>query len=94
MDPGGGGFQEPGEAAGQRSGDTVKGLDKTLVSGQAALQQVRQSAASVDSVIGVNSPLMTDLDRALEELAAAARSIRIMAEYLERHPEALWRGKR
>lgn len=74
--------------------DTVKGLDKTLVSGQAALQQVRQSAASVDSLIGVNSPLMTDLDRALEELAAAARSIRIMAEYLERHPEALWRGKR
>ncbi len=31
--------------------------------------------------------------KALEELSAAARSIRIMAEYLERHPEALIKGK-
>ena len=30
-----------------------------------------------------------DIGRTLEELRAAARSIRIMAEYLERHPEAL-----
>jgi len=29
----------------------------------------------------------------LEELAAAARSIRGLADYLERHPEALVHGK-
>ena len=29
----------------------------------------------------------------LKELSAAARSIRVWADYLERHPEALLRGK-
>jgi paraquat-inducible protein B len=29
----------------------------------------------------------------LKELAGAARSIRVLADYLERHPEALLRGK-
>jgi len=29
----------------------------------------------------------------LQELAAAARSIRILAEYLEQHPESLVHGK-
>jgi paraquat-inducible protein B len=74
-------------------GTTVKRVDQVLVSGTTALQQVQQSAASVDAVIGERSPVMTELTQTLEELAAAARAIRIMAEYLERHPEALWRGK-
>ena len=73
--------------------DTMKGVGQTLTTSRAALQQVQKSAASVDAVIGENSPVINDLSRALDELAAAARSIRIMAEYLERHPEALWRGK-
>jgi paraquat-inducible protein B len=34
-----------------------------------------------------------DLASALTELAGAARSIRVFADYLERHPEALLRGK-
>jgi paraquat-inducible protein B len=68
-------------------------LDRTLTTGNAALLQVQRSASSVNALVGENSPLLTDLTNALQELAAAARSIRIMAEYLERHPEALLRGK-
>jgi len=30
----------------------------------------------------------------LKELSAAARSLRTLADYLERHPEALIRGKK
>jgi paraquat-inducible protein B len=69
-------------------------LGRTLTSGNSALVQVKKSAAAVDDLINQNSPLMNNLTRTLDELAAAARSIRIMAEYLERHPEALLRGKR
>jgi len=29
----------------------------------------------------------------LQEIGAAARSIRVMAEYLQRHPEAMLKGK-
>ena len=46
-----------------------------------------QGLASRDGEVG-NSLLKT-----LEEMRDAARSIRIMAEYLERHPEALLKGK-
>ena len=35
----------------------------------------------------------SELMRTLEELRGAARSLRIMADYLERHPEALLKGK-
>jgi paraquat-inducible protein B len=33
------------------------------------------------------------LRKALEEMGEAARSIRILTEYLQRHPESLIRGK-
>jgi len=34
------------------------------------------------------------MNSALKELAAAARSIRVLADYLEQHPEALVKGKK
>jgi paraquat-inducible protein B len=43
--------------------------------------------ASTDGEIG------NELYNALAEITAAARSIRVMSEYLERHPEALIKGK-
>jgi paraquat-inducible protein B len=36
---------------------------------------------------------MTELRKTLKELSSASRSIRNWADYLERHPEALIRGK-
>ena len=40
-----------------------------------------------------DSPLYHDLKRVLRDLADAARSIRVLADYLERHPDALIYGK-
>ncbi len=67
--------------------------DKTMASGEATFSTLEQAASSADRVLGQESPLMTELSLTLRELGAAARSIRIMSEYLERHPEALLRGK-
>lgn len=39
------------------------------------------------------SPMASKLLVALDELADAARSIKLLADYLERHPEALIKGK-
>lgn len=39
------------------------------------------------------SPLYAEVQRMIRELTDAARSIRVMADYLERHPEALITGK-
>ena len=40
-----------------------------------------------------DSPAAVNLNSALEELAAAARSIRVLTDYLEQHPESLIHGK-
>jgi paraquat-inducible protein B len=71
----------------------VKRWDETLAEGESAFEGLQQSADSASQLIRKDSPLQTELLKALRELSAAARSIRIMSEYLERHPEALLRGK-
>jgi paraquat-inducible protein B len=40
-----------------------------------------------------DSALGARLDATLEEVSRAARGLRGLADYLERHPEALIRGK-
>jgi paraquat-inducible protein B len=61
---------------------------KTAVSNlNAALIQAQKLSRSL------NSNVAPQADRTLKELQSAARSIKIWAEYLERHPEALIRGK-
>jgi paraquat-inducible protein B len=57
------------------------------------LEQARVTLKSADSVVAQDSVLYLEIKRALRELSAAARSIRGMADYLERHPEALIKGK-
>ena len=48
---------------------------------------------SVNELVGETSPTRDNLDTALEQLASAARSFKILAEYLEQHPDALLKGK-
>jgi paraquat-inducible protein B len=67
--------------------------DVTLATGESAFHDLQVTAASANRLIRNDSPLQNELVKALRELSAAARSIRIMSEYLERHPEALLRGK-
>jgi paraquat-inducible protein B len=57
------------------------------------MTQVQGTLASAETMVGSNSQTRYDLDSMLKELAGAARSIRVLADYLERHPEALLRGK-
>ena len=61
--------------------------------GTEAFEQAERTLGAAEGVIGKDSPMKYQLTRTLEELSAAARSIRILAEYMERHPEALLRGK-
>jgi len=58
------------------------------------LQQTRKTLQNAENMLAPNSALQAEAHRALRELGAAARSFRLMADYLERHPEALIRGKR
>lgn len=68
------------------AGKTLVMLDSTLKEGSAAL-------ASIQKLTRSDSPTVSDLNTALREISAAARSLRALADYLERHPEALIQGK-
>jgi paraquat-inducible protein B len=58
-----------------------------------ALSQVQGILTSIDDAVSDKSALRYDLATTLQELAAAARSIRLLASYLERNPNALIYGK-
>ena len=47
----------------------------------------------VDGALSGDLPLGYQLKQALQELGAAARSLRTLADYLERNPESLLLGK-
>jgi paraquat-inducible protein B len=42
---------------------------------------------------GPNSEFQRNMDRMMSEMNDAARSFRVLADYLDRHPEALIRGR-
>jgi paraquat-inducible protein B len=61
---------------------------------RAMLVDVRKALVSANEALKPNSPLSQDARDAMRELARAAAAFRMLADYLERHPEALISGKR
>ena len=57
------------------------------------LEEARQSLANAEQILNADSPLQVKMNTALEEISGAARSLRLLLDYLERHPESLLRGK-
>jgi paraquat-inducible protein B len=68
---------------------TLAEVDETLDGIQETLDAARRSLA----IAAEGSPMRYEFEKMLGELTAAARSIRLLAEYLERNPDALVRGK-
>lgn len=58
-----------------------------------ALVDARRAINDADGAVAVGAPLRVELLRTLEELTRAGESLRDLADYLERHPEAVVRGK-
>jgi paraquat-inducible protein B len=67
----------------------VTNTDKTLESAILALKQAENSLKQVDSAVGPESTL-TDTLQAVKQ---AARAVRDLGDYLQRHPEAVLSGK-
>jgi paraquat-inducible protein B len=72
---------------------TIGDLDTTLVSAHGTLTNTDRLLGSANQLIEPNSVLDAELNNMLLEGGGAARSLRVLADYLERHPEALIRGK-
>jgi paraquat-inducible protein B len=58
-----------------------------------ALEKAAQAFDAVTDFVSEGSTLDYKLNNTLDEISAAARALKVFAGYLERHPEALLRGK-
>jgi len=73
----------------------------TLTQVNTTLEELRKPIATADTLLkntdatllGQNAPMQQELRDTLQELNKAVRSLRILADYLEQHPESLLRGK-
>jgi paraquat-inducible protein B len=73
--------------------DITPELRETLIQARKSLAAAEQTVVSAERTIARDSPLTSDTRNALREVARTAQSLRALVEYLERHPEALLRGK-
>ncbi|MGA3115673.1 MAG: MlaD family protein [Syntrophobacteraceae bacterium] len=79
----------------------ARNLDSSIPPLVASLEDTSKAAGdtmkgankTMEGLAGANSPVRFELIKALNEFSAAARSFRVLAEYLENHPEALIKGK-
>jgi paraquat-inducible protein B len=68
-------------------------LGPTLKSLQGASAQLDRTLAATSSMLGTSATAQGELPRAVHDLREASRSVKLLTDYLERHPEALLRGK-
>jgi paraquat-inducible protein B len=82
------------------SGELLKAITQVAIAAkpmiaraEKALASAEKALASVDDLVGDKSEVRQQLAIMIQELTDASRSIRQLADYLERHPEALIKGK-
>jgi paraquat-inducible protein B len=71
----------------------IKGLIKSLRDTADAAQGTLSAAQGMMGT-NANNPANMDLPKLMRELSDAARSVRVLADYLDRHPESLLRGRK
>ncbi len=98
----------PFDSIGMNLNKTLVGLNSTLQDAEklfrhinqevapeakATLTEARKSFTAAQRTLSQDAPLLHDTRQAVHELTRTAQSLRALADYLERHPESLLRGK-
>src|SRR5216684_5531753 len=84
----------PSQQIGDNLQKALGDLDLTLVSARGTLVAAQGTLGNTTNLTSANSAQVQQLDSTLQEVSGAARTVRVLADYLERHPEALIRGKK
>jgi paraquat-inducible protein B len=71
----------------------ARSIEVTLETARSALKNADRTLNNARDLTARDSPLLREVMTSLDELKRAVRAIRVFAEYLERHPEALVQGK-
>lgn len=99
----------PFESIGKNVNQTLQSLNRTLQSADKVVRQLDGSVLpemrdtlaaahgaldNAQRTLSADAPVQQDLRDTLAEVSRAAQALRVLADYLSRHPEALIRGKR
>ena len=71
----------------------MKQAENTLKQTDAALKEAEQAMTNIKDTIDPDSPTFYEIRKSLREVSAAARSLRLLGNYIERNPRALIFGK-
>lgn len=71
----------------------MQNIHKTIRSADTTLGAATSALNEADALLSENSALRAEIMQALQNISDAARSLKGFADYLERHPEALLKGK-
>lgn len=72
----------------------INRLDRQVApQAQTMMRQATRSLAQIGELLSGDSGLPMSTERAMQELTRAARSLRVLADYLQTNPEALLRGR-
>jgi paraquat-inducible protein B len=72
---------------------TLADADTTLTIADDTLKQLDATLASATSGYGGESQVRTEIVDLLRQLQETAKSVKLLTDYLEQHPESLLRGK-
>jgi paraquat-inducible protein B len=87
-------LQDAGKAVNRIDGEVTPGLKTTIEDLRGTIGVVDRVLKNADAtLVGKDAPAQQELRDALQEITRAARSLRTLTDYLERHPESLIRGK-
>lgn len=75
-------------------GELAAGIRDATSKAGASLEQMQMTLAAYERVADGRAGMGYDLRRTLSEIENAARALRALADYLERHPESLLKGKK
>ena len=71
----------------------IAGLKQTATQADSTLQEWKGTAKLLNDALEPDSALRNQLTAALDELTGAGRSVRLLADFLERNPSAVVRGR-
>lgn len=75
----------------QKTLKTVNGT--VLPEMRGTLQQAKKTLGTANDTLSEDSPARQQLGQAMDEVQRTARSVRVLTDFLSRHPEALLRGR-
>ena len=74
-------------------GQIAVSINETLSAARAALEETQKAVEGFKKIGAQNANLGYEISKTLGEISALTRSLRSLADYLDRHPESLLKGK-